>query len=491
MVFDPLSVIGYVGTAAGLVGFLVSTVTRLEQWQRDFQDAAFKLNWYKDRLTSIDGELTAWGRLWCGGYSEDDYWYFWGHRGFESVQQKMTLIHHEINEIGLLLYRRVMRDENELAGGIIGWDWERWKRQLENLKSIQDRYSPSVDLISKVFFASFRGANLKERTTELEKIVSNLKTDTQRLLFDIQFRPTTSQTVDDDVLRRVLDRRSWVDEHRAILTELFNLSRRWGNWSLVLRPPDEQGEPSSIDGGNGIKVEFDALPALVSGQTTRDLGIVDFYPSRFPRNNPAITQWYSQEARGTNLRLPTREDYLVARFTILRRREAGFRQRLARAAIGLINWTMLLWNTPWTDGICSCQLRFVTFRHNGTDVTVATFAAATACRKTRQDHIPNKSLLIGISFAELALMQSITVNLSVGGTANFSVNGNTVTETELLDSVKTKNGPGYRSAVWYCFEYSRKLARGEGFRPHDIIVFKENVIKQYVESLQPIHYNSQ
>lgn len=491
MVFDPLSVIGYVGTAAGLVGFLVSTVTRLEQYQRDFKDAAFKLNWYEDRLTSIDGELTAWGRLWCGEYSEDDYRYFWGYRGFESVQQKMTLIQHEINEIGLLLYERVMRDEDRHAGRIVSGDWERWKLQLENLRSNQDRYSPSVDLISRIFFASFRGANLKERTTELEKMVSNLKTDTQRLLFDIQFRPTTSTTVDDDVLRRVLDRRAWVDEHRAILTELFDSSKQWGKWSLVLRPPDEQGELSSIDGGNGIRIEFDAVPALISGRMTRDLGIVDFYPSRFPRNNPAITEWYSQERRGTKLWLPTREDYLVARFTILRRCEAGFRQNLARAAIGLVNWTMLLWDTPWTDSICSCQLRFVTFRRDGTDITVATFAATNLCSKTRQDHIPNKSLLMGVSLAELALMQSITVNLSAGITTNFSVNGNTVTEMELLDSVKTKNGPGYRSAVWYCFEYNKRLARGEGFRPHDIIVFKENVIKRYVDSLQTIHHSSQ
>ncbi len=93
---------------------------------------------------------------------------------------------------------------------------------------------------------------------------------------------------------------------------------------------------------------------------------------------------------------------------------------------------------------------------------------------------------MGVSLAELALMQSINVNPSAGGSANFSVNGNTLTEMELLDSIKTKNGPGYRSAVWYCFEYSRKLARGEGFRAHDIIVFKENVIKRYVESLRPI-----
>jgi hypothetical protein len=265
----------------------------------------------------------------------------------------------------------------------------------------------------------------------------------------------------------------------------FDLSRRWGKWSLVLRPPDEQGEPSSIDGGNGIKIEFDALPAVVGGQIARDLGIVDFYPSQFLRNNPAIKQWYSHEAWGTNPRLPTREDYLVARFTIIRgRRETGYRQQLARAAIGLVNWTMLLWNTPWTDGICNCQLRFVTFRRDETDITVATFAAANACRKTRQDHIPDKSLLMGVSLAELALMQSITVNLSAGGTINFSANGNTITEIELLDCVKTKNGPGYRSAVWYCFEYSRKLERGEGFRPHDILVFKENVIKQYEDSLQ-------
>ncbi|EPE26729.1 hypothetical protein GLAREA_02643 [Glarea lozoyensis ATCC 20868] len=476
MVFDPLSVIGYVGTAAGLVGFLVSTVTRIEQYQRDFRDAAFKLNWYEDRLTSVEGEMTAWGRLWCGGYSEDDYQSFWGRKGFDSVQRKMTLIQHEVNGIGLLLYGQVLANEDGQVSGIVDRDWEHWKLQLQKLRS--------VDLISRIFFASFRGANLKERTSELEKMVSNLKSDTQRLLFEIQFRPTTNPTVDDDVLQRVLDRKAWVDEHKLILTKLFNLSRQWGKWSLVLRPPDEQGEPSSIDGGNGIKIEFDALSAVIDGQNTRDLGIVDFHPSQFLRTNPTINQWYSDEARDANRRVPTREDYLVARFTITRgRRETGYRQQLARAAIGLVNWTMLLWNTPWTDGICSCQLRFVTFRRKEINITVATFAAANTCEKTRRPHIMDKSLLMGISLAELAIMQSVTVNLCIGEATNFSVGGKTITEKELLDYVKTRNGPGYRSAVWYCFEYSRKLERGEGFRPHDILVFKENVIKRYDDVL--------
>jgi hypothetical protein len=43
MVFDPLSIIGYVGIAAGLVSFLASTIARLEKISRDFQDAGNQL----------------------------------------------------------------------------------------------------------------------------------------------------------------------------------------------------------------------------------------------------------------------------------------------------------------------------------------------------------------------------------------------------------------------------------------------------------------
>ncbi|KAH8904812.1 hypothetical protein BR93DRAFT_930238 [Coniochaeta sp. PMI_546] len=479
MVFDPLSIIGYVGTAAGLVGFLVSTVTRLEQYKRDFQGAASKLRWYEIRLTSIDGELTAWGRLWCGGYSEDDYEYFWTPGGFASVRDIMSLIHHEINEIGLLIYRCGMEGDDKLTDDCTDQDWGRWKLHLAHLRRIQNTYSPRTDLISRIFFSSFRGANLEERLTRLEKMVSLLKTDSQRMLLDIQFRPTASHTVNGDVLQRVMDRKDWLDEHEAILARLYTLSERWGDWSLVLRLPDEQGRASSIDDGNGIKVEFDVQSTSKSGQRMRELGIIEFYPSRFARDNPAITVWYQQMTRVAKLRLPTREDYFVARFTLLRRREPDLRRRLAEAAIGLVNWTMLLWNTPWTEGICSCRLRFIRYQQdNDADITVATFAATTTCMKTAQVHVSNKSLSMGISLAELALRQQVIVHLDESGRLRFSLDGKAVTETELLDRVKMKNGPGYRSAVWYCFKHSKELACGEGFRPHDIIAFEENVIKR-------------
>jgi hypothetical protein len=173
-------------------------------------------------------------------------------------------------------------------------------------------------------------------------------------------------------------------------------------------------------------------------------------------------------------------DDLRARLGALRRREEEFKQQLARAAIGLVNWTMLLWTTPWTDGICSCHLRFI---KSATITATATFTPATACSKTTHNHLPNKALLMGVALSELALRQPIIVNLDVAGrTATFSRNGDIVDEMKLLQDLRMGPGPGYRSAVSHCFEYSRQLARGsgEGFRPSDIIVFKENIIKQYV-----------
>jgi len=107
MVFDPVSVVGYVSTAAGFVSFLASTISVLEKRVRDYKDCGKQLRWYKTRLESCRLFLNAWQMLWCHGrqpYTDEEYEYFWSLEGFREMQEKIEIIELEINDIGMLLY---------------------------------------------------------------------------------------------------------------------------------------------------------------------------------------------------------------------------------------------------------------------------------------------------------------------------------------------------------------------------------------------------
>jgi hypothetical protein len=79
---------------------------------------------------------------------------------------------------------------------------------------------------------------------------------------------------------------------------------------------------------------------------------------------------------------------------------------LVNTALGLVNWSILLWNTPWTTGLCSCRIRYAYLDSRGR--ANATFTAMQGGLFPRPRHIQGLdlrcplALLVGVSLAELA-----------------------------------------------------------------------------------------
>ncbi|KAH7264603.1 hypothetical protein B0J15DRAFT_581636 [Fusarium solani] len=150
---------------------------------------------------------------------------------------------------------------------------------------------------------------------------------------------------------------------------------------------------------------------------------------------------------------------------------------------------MLLWGTPWTDGICTCGLRFVTVTlSNGLTQMAVTFQRRMFCDRDQFEEIETirarKALLLGISLAEFALTQPVKVKMQENGEPLFCTGDNWGPEKELLDAVAAGAGRPYREAVWYCSKYDRDLS---DFRPHHFLLFQEHVVKQLYKHLKGVY----
>ncbi|KAI9648310.1 hypothetical protein NHQ30_002943 [Ciborinia camelliae] len=436
MVFDPFSVIGYVGTTAGLIAFLASTISRLEQFQRDYIDSSKKLRWYSTQTVSAMCKLTSWQRIWSNGYSEQEYLYFWGQEGLMAISEKFELIRIEMEEIELLLYGGSHKGEKFIEAAGMEWkELQDWRIQL----STRNIHKPSVNFINKICFASFRGANLEERTRRLQDKVNDLWDFSKVQFREAQYQTTINLEVDGIELHQLVKRKKWMEVCEAVLTQMYQFSITRGVWSLILSAPDEEGEPCSIDQETGIRVEFDACSESARC-SEGDLGIVSCYPFHLEPNIEAITRWYDKRVCHHTPTRVCRSESFSDLFSNNLPNDPDKTRMFAKAAVGLVNWTMLLWNAPWTNGICSCGLRFVTVKlQNDSPGTLATFTSAISCPKSEINHIARKALLMGTSLAEIALKESIT-----------------------------------------------RLTRGDKFHPDAIIVFKENVIDPLEKYLKGI-----
>ncbi|UPK94193.1 hypothetical protein LCI18_005128 [Fusarium solani-melongenae] len=464
-------ILSLISATASLLGFAVATLPKLDQFRRDFNDTDLQKGWYKTQMVSVDTKLEIWKRFWCDqAYTLQDYEYFWGTLGYESMRTKLRLIEAESIAIATLLDFKVdWTLEFEMDN-----QWRKIRRRL-GTKGATRMIETRANLKKRFTFALFRGAELEERTKRLLEKVKDLESFSQERFHAIQLSLPQGETLEVTTLHRLIARRDWMEEQENIFKYLYGLSTGHPEmgWSLVLAVP---GEEMSFDDDAGLWTTFDIQKCPGSG---RDLGLASFYSTDFK----AAVSWYKTLSHKRSPRDPLRRDpYLSSRFAEPRRRDDDLRVALAEAAIGIVDWTMLLWGTPWTDGICTCGLRFVTATlSNGSTQMAVTFQRRMLCDRYQFGPIwtqGRKALLLGISLAEFALTRPVKVKIKENGEILFLTGDNWGPEKDLLDTVAARAGRPYREAVWYCFKYDRDLMNNGDFRPHHFLLFQEHVVKQ-------------
>jgi hypothetical protein len=482
---EPFAIaMGVIGLSMSTFSFFVATVQKTDQFRRDHAKANKALRAAHIQLVMAKIDYKAWKETWCNGpraFTEADYVYFWGREGYDEVLRVINEMQSSMAELARLLYSSEDFSPPAQATGLTEQQIEVWQRELRNLHS---SFDPQKNWLQRIASALTKTAQLTSCVHDLKDWTSSLAELSREKIWDVHFQTDIQPTITNKHLTQMLDRRDLVSRHSKALTQLYDLvlSRQWGLWAVVLRSPDPNGGPESLDSGS-VLVNF---LAPREGENATDTCVLEFFPSQYRTSiaeiesaKVAIDDWYSKAIREAPSTMETKHMYLMDMYRF--RSDLDERLRLTRAAISLTNWSVLLWDTPWTRSICSCCIQFVSTARETEDKSklVATISAKVRCEKDRSDHLSRKALLLGTSLAEIAIRQQLDVRMPSDGKPTFRLAGAWISAKELLEMVGRERDLPYERAVRYCFWYDEECRRqAREFHPDDIIRFKEQVMDE-------------
>lgn len=107
MVVDPFSIAGAVGLAAGLIGFMASTIERTTNTIDTAKHTSSRLKIHDLSLRTCQQRLKEWAKQWhgrLGGKAEQELRFLWGDDGFEEIESRKQRILEEQASLHQLLY---------------------------------------------------------------------------------------------------------------------------------------------------------------------------------------------------------------------------------------------------------------------------------------------------------------------------------------------------------------------------------------------------
>ena len=163
MVVDPFSIAGAVGLAAGLTGFVASTIEKAAGQMNTATHADQRLDGHQLALQTCQERLDAWARQWYGDdglakerLDDDELRFLWGHEGFEQVELMKTAILLEQKDFCKLL-RGHSWARSQALGDV--WRWEDCIKDAE-VSMVSKRNAPAPP-------ANLSGAFLRRMKTAL------------------------------------------------------------------------------------------------------------------------------------------------------------------------------------------------------------------------------------------------------------------------------------------------------------------------------------
>jgi hypothetical protein len=184
MVVDPFSIAGAVGLAAGLTGFVASTVEKAVSQVNTATHANQRLDGHQLALQTCQQRLDAWARQWHenDGIAKErldggELHFLWGVEGFEQVELMKTAILLEQKDLCKLLYGRLRVEPGTSL------DRRRWEEYIQGVKdsvaSTRNTPAPPADLSGdfwrRMKTALWNDNLLSANVGRLEKSVDNLE----------------------------------------------------------------------------------------------------------------------------------------------------------------------------------------------------------------------------------------------------------------------------------------------------------------------------
>jgi hypothetical protein len=495
MPFDPVSVVGYFSTAMGLLSFIVSSIENVDKRVHEYTYCkAHWLHYYNSVQTSIQ-LYRGWTRIWCDGdrpYLEDTYKYFWDKEGFTNVCRRVDVIKSCFAEVDDLISNgsgAIIYDSNAPKPSTT--DWEIWRLMMSRIKRSGPDFRMETNFGYRICFALYKSPALKTAIDRLKDAIDDLYAYSASAFWNLQDEPNLRKDIDVAMLERLNALNTRVKEWSKFMCELYHI-RIETLWTLVLRAPDVQGSPMCLETDSDIEINFVNEKEILSGYYSARVVVI-----RYPEDL-SICSCLEQGVQATSLSRSELEPVMKGvafRFVLNKISESTLehqkilrlttRLERAEAAVGLVNWVILLWNTPWVAEVCTCSIHSAFYTDKMCHFTLGwTEECHVGPQCIALNYKERKYLHLGVALAEFAVGAPLTMIEEPQRT--FRLGSKPMSPLDLLRDVQRHTSFQYRTAVEYCFKMDCKTTLG-AFRPENLERNTNSILKpvqQYFDDLK-------
>ncbi|KAL9034228.1 MAG: hypothetical protein Q9214_007140 [Letrouitia sp. 1 TL-2023] len=357
-------------------------------------------------------------------------------------------------------------------------------------------------LLSKIRFTLFQKTALQEKIDRFKVHVSGLETASR-----LSFRLNRNKDPNTEITREEILNMSKVEAFISNLSmfactlyEHQKPNERQIRWALELSHPEDEQTLDLLQVLEATHLDF--FVRNNPQNSTR----AERFRVHLPEEPAQMQQWtvlaFNEIHRIVTNRsrcsLDTQSEKVLDLLEEPRSRSRPFRKTLtsgilsgakgksfdierAELAYGLAYWLILLWNTPWSFGLCSCGIRTVSLKQSG--ICHAFKASAHCYPPCYQDDkiIDHKLLLLGTTLAEIALAEPISIYVVSGGggdvqSLRFLVQKDLITKIKLIDTLRRKCGrDDITKAVRYCLDFETNQPEND-LRTENLEDFRQNIL---------------
>ena len=486
MAVDPASIIAYIGFSLAVLSFATSTVGNLRAQYIRYAECKLILEFHNEQMKACQERLEDWKKRWSSGprpWSDTVYRMYWGSTGYEEIQTAIMFMRMELDIIGNTLFGDLTLQKGPPNNSDAQWRlWGGLTTQIPRGQLPQ----LEVKWYEKVCFAVSEGEALKTRITRFKERVDLLISRADRFYWVNRSMDGRTGTITHELLRLDHRRETWLSEHQRHLNDFYYAtSSSATDWDVELTLPTEQVKIECMDRPRGLQIGFHVWSR---DEPRTSLGIFSatynsFNPATIAniinsRHGPTMTT-HSQMTFGkmiAQIRSPRLSPNNRQRYSELLR---------ARAAVGLVNWMILLWKTEWTRPVCSCGLAFVVTTRD-TQWT-CTYSNADASDRDQEVHLSEdilrrrgRLLHLGITIAELGLGMRIKPILTPSNRVEYLIGDQTgrttISESALVERLEDECSFEYADACRDCLYLGIERNPSYDFRPQDLMILKERIL---------------
>ena len=503
IMFEPLSALAVLGFATGALGFMASTISEVDEKVQVIRGWEKRLQSFTWQLEDVCLKLKVWHWIWVGkeAFPHETYVHFWGVKGLEDIQSRVNGITELSNEIKNLIYQPLNSEIEQSLSRSELRDWHRiLDHDIAGLPSSRHAAHKKASLVRKIGFALFRNTILTEKISRLESHVVGLRDFTQ-YTFRLEQKTDPDKKVTSEELRRISELKLFFDRMSMFGSLLYDgrlLSSRL-EWAIELGPP-EAGHTLDLwsevdtmyidfivrDTARQVQTKASRVRFCVEEQMADTADTNGYLQLLIRRINDLVLSQGRRENRSEYDRFfrlleepsrrsrPLRKMLTENIFSGSHRK--SFEVERADLVYGLGHWMVLLWNTPWSCGLCTCGIRCTHLADSCTRHSFLPYPNRT--HWLPKCHPPtlaeNRFRLLGVALAEIALAQPISVILEQEDTS-YLIGEKIVSRKRLLGMLRERFGQKtITKAVSYCLDPDSS-SLGDSLRPDHLEQYCQNI----------------